>query len=237
MTREYMRREHLRGARGLHPQPTAMPTEVNLQSLFGLTPFSDEIKVYLSTLASSSLSATSDPEVKAYSDAIYFNHFALGLSLLFGPVDGYKPKPGAQLCDLDQSRMQLRGIDIYNVPTQKPDDKTNSSRTPSNAAYCPYPISPIVLALSPDEKDGQQQSRRSLEVNAASTGKDFVSALGEPDRKGGGSGPSSGSIGIWLEWNKYGLMVEYGGDESRGPQAWEKGKDARWSVLSIFPGE
>jgi len=30
-------------------------------------------------------------------------------------------------------------------------------------------------------------------------------------------------------------MVEFGGDESRGPQAWEKGKDAVWKVISIFP--
>jgi len=66
------------------------------------------------------------------------------------------------------------------------------------------------------------------------TGKDFVAALGEPDRKGGGSGPSSGSIGIWVEWTRDGLMVEFGGDDSRGPQAWERGKDALWRVISVF---
>ena len=69
----------------------------------------------------------------------------------------------------------------------------------------------------------------------AATGKDFVKVLGEPDRKGGGAGPSSGSIGIWCEWSKDGLMVEFGGDEARGPQAWERGKDEVWKVITLFP--
>jgi len=65
-------------------------------------------------------------------------------------------------------------------------------------------------------------------------GKEFIALLGEPNRKGGGAGPSSGSIGIWVEWTRDGLMVEFGGEESRGPQAWERGKDAPWKVISIF---
>ena len=36
----------------------------------------------------------------------------------------------------------------------------------------------------------------------------------------------SGSIGIWCEWSKIGLIVELGGDDVRRPQTWEKGKDA-----------
>jgi len=29
-------------------------------------------------------------------------------------------------------------------------------------------------------------------------------------------------------------MVEFGGDEARGPQAWERGKDAIWKVITLF---
>ena len=63
---------------------------------------------------------------------------------------------------------------------------------------------------------------------------ELVSVLGEPDRKGGGAGPSTGSIGIWCEWSKDGLMIEFGGDDARGPGAWERGKDAVWKVITLF---
>ncbi|XP_006454648.1 hypothetical protein AGABI2DRAFT_189890 [Agaricus bisporus var. bisporus H97] len=69
------------------------------------------------------------------------------------------------------------------------------------------------------------------------TGKEFVQALGEPDRKGGGTGPSSGSIDIWCEWTKDGIMVEFGGSQAKGPNVWETGKDAVWKVVTLFrPG-
>jgi len=74
----------------------------------------------------------------------------------------------------------------------------------------------------------------SVSLDAHTTGKDIVARLGEPDRKGGGSGPTAGSIGIWCEWSKLGAMVEFGGDEARGPQAWERGREAIWSSLTLF---
>lgn len=210
-----------------------MEDGVGLQFLFGLTPVSEKVQAYISTLTSSANTPFQRPEVKTYPDAVYFNYFNLGLSFLFIPTKGYRPKAGAKLEQLDQSLLYLHGVDIYNVPKQKLD--TQTIRAPSNAAYSTYPISPIALRLSACDKDGKPRSRAILEITDSTAGKEFVSVLGEPDRKGGGSGPSSGSIGIWLEWKKDGLMVEFGGDESRGPQAWEKGKDALWSVLSISP--
>ena len=93
----------------------------------------------------------------------------------------------------------------------------------------------LVLTADIRDKDGTPITRPSeLSVLADTSGKDFVQALGEPDRKGGGAGPSSGSIGIWCEWSKDGVMVEFGGDEAKGPQAWERGKDAAWKIITIF---
>jgi hypothetical protein len=93
--------------------------------------------------------------------------------------------------------------------------------------FAKYPSLPLAITFSHEPK--------SMSVSTESTGKDFVAALGEPDRKGGGAGPSSGSINIWCEWTKEGVMVELGGRDARGPQAWDKGKDAKWKVISFYP--
>ncbi|KAI6031622.1 hypothetical protein BKA83DRAFT_87430 [Pisolithus microcarpus] len=73
-----------------------------------------------------------------------------------------------------------------------------------------------------------QSPQSFISIAANTTGKEF------PCRKGGGTGPSSGSINIWCEWSKEGIMVEFGGTEARGPQAWERGKDAVWQVVTVF---
>jgi len=188
-----------------------------LRDLLGHSPSSPDLVAYLSTLSS----PVATPDVKSYTDAVYFNYCSLGLSLLFIPIKGYRPQSGASLPD---AHLVLDGVDIYN------DVKPNGSRSP---AYFPYPITPIALTVTPETKEGTPRPS-ALSVTRNMTGKEFVTALGEPDRKGGGSGPSSGNIGIWVEWTKDGLMVEFGGDDSRGPQAWERGKDAPWRVISIF---
>jgi len=55
--------------------------------------------------------------------------------------------------------------------------------------------------------------------------------MGEPERKGGGAGPASGSIGIWCDWPKEGIMIEF---DASGPQAWEHGKDTKWRLLTLY---
>ena len=195
----------------------------------GSHPSSTELAAHLASLAAlvSKPDATS-PEVKSYSDAVYFNYFALGLSLLFKPVNGYKPKTGLKREDLRDSDLVLDGIDIYNV--------IKSAKPGTAKPFSAYPVSPFTLTLSsqPAEKDAKPRPSQ-FEVKPETTGKEFVAGMGEPDRKGGGAGPSSGSIGIWCEWSRDGVMVEFGGEESRGPQAWERGKDAVWKVISVFP--
>ena len=199
-----------------------MADDQNPKSLLGLSPTSERLSVYIKKLASFTASLTAAPEVKAYPDAVYYNFYTIGLSLLFVPTKGYRPKTGATSEQLDLSKLVLDGIDVYNASSTKATDG-KPARALSNPAYSPFPMSPFTLYVHPEGKDGKVRPDTSLSIGPETSGKDFVTLLGEPDRKGGGSGPSSGSIGIWLEWFKDGLMVEFGGDESRGPQAWEKG--------------
>lgn len=195
----------------------------NIQQLFGHNPSSERIDAYISSLASTT---PPTPDVKSYPDAVYFNYFPLGLSLLFKPTQGYKPKPGLRRDELNDDLLVLDGLDIYNVP------KEGQSKDKGKQPYSSYPVESISLALVPTP---DKPRNTHMVVTSATTGKDFVQSVGEPDRKGGGAGPSSGSIGIWCEWAKDGVLVEFGGDEARGPQAWERGKDASWKVITLFP--
>ncbi|KAI0673543.1 hypothetical protein C8Q78DRAFT_1067849 [Trametes maxima] len=205
-----------------------------LQQLLGHKPSSTGLIEHILSLAAKvSTPEAAVPEIKSYPDAVYFNYYSLGLSILYKPINGYKPKTGLNHEDLQDDNLELDGIDIYNVPAPKAG--ANASRA-TKSPYTTYPISPVVLTLVtlPLDKEGKTRAE-SFSITPETTGKDFVLGMGEPDRKGGGAGPSSGSIGIWCEWAKDGVMVEFGGEESRGPQAWERGKDAVWKVISIFP--
>ncbi|KAJ7092577.1 hypothetical protein C8R44DRAFT_816049 [Mycena epipterygia] len=213
-----------------------MSVPFKVQSLLGVHPDSDTLTRYISSLG------PVDPEVKSYPDAVYFNYYTLGLSLLFSPKNGYKPTTGLSRAALRDADLVLEGLDFYNIPKPAPSDpKTKGTSTrKAELAFETYPGTPLMLELADGatDKDGKVLSRPAqLEVAAETTGKDFVGCLGEPARKGGGAGPSSGSIGIWCEWTRDGLMVEFGGDLAKGPQAWERGKDAVWKVLSVFKGD
>ncbi|KAG6818055.1 hypothetical protein H0H87_009210 [Tephrocybe sp. NHM501043] len=211
-----------------------------IRNLFGLHPSSPELSNYLASLFIRT--STADPsavEVKSFPDAVYLNYYALGLSLLFTPLPGYNPKTGLKLSELNSDQLILNSLDIYNIPKPSasgPRSQNTSSRI-AELAFSSFPSFPLVLDIGGEvkDKDGKAQTRPpTLEVTLQTTGKDFVQCLGEPDRKGGGSGPSSGSIGIWCEWTKDGIMIEFGGDEAKGPQAWERGKDAVWKVITLF---
>ncbi|KAJ7786160.1 hypothetical protein B0H16DRAFT_1489374 [Mycena metata] len=206
----------------------------NVRGLLGVTPSSDALAQYIA-----SFSSAAEPEVKSYSDAVYFNYYALGLSLLFTPKNGYKPATGLTRSVLRDADLVLEGLDFYNVPkpaASDPKTKGTSARK-AELAFSTFPGIPLVLTVAEDatDKDGKALSRPpQFSGQADTTGKDFVACFGEPARKGGGAGPSSGSIAIWCEWTHDGLMVEFGGDEAKGPQAWERGKDAIWKVISVF---
>jgi hypothetical protein len=201
----------------------------DIQALLGANPSSDSITQFLKDLIQHSDTGLTAPEVKSYSDAVYFNYYPLGISLLFMPQKGYKPSSGMEREHLRDDSLVLDSINIYNAPMPK--ETPEKSRRTAELAFSTYPLSEWSLSLSPETTAGNESP---IAISLTTTGKDFVSCLGEPDRKGGGAGPSSGSIGIWCEWSKHGIMVEFGGDESRGPQAWERGKDAVWRVITVF---
>ena len=202
---------------------------IDVRDLLGLHPSSPKLTAHISSLVTLIPASNTPlkPEVKCYPDIVYFNYHLVGLTMQFKPINGYKPTTGTRHDELKQENLVLDCVDIYNVP--KPQPGASTSKTKSSHAS--YPISPFTLSLVPIPGNSRPSS---LSVSPGTNGKDFVSCFGEPDRKGGGAGPSSGSIGIWCEWTKDGVMVEFGGDESRGPQAWERGKDATWKVISIF---
>ena len=215
----------------------ALLLDTNIQRLLGFNPLSTELVDYITLLATTaSLKQPVSPEVKSYSDAVYLNYYKLGLSLQFVPKDGYKPRSGLKQSDLENEKLVLDSIYLYNSPAKNPNTSPKGPSTRSaEKIFLSYPVSPFSLILNPNakDKDGKLLTRSStLEVDADTSGKDFVKRLLEPDRKGGGAGPSSGSIGIWCDWSMDGIMVEF--DGATGPQAWERGKDAVWKVITIF---
>ena len=208
---------------------TTMPDSdpaLDVTQLLGEKPSSTKLAEFIATAASLSSSKDLTPEIKSYPDSVYFNYYALGMSLLFKPVNNYKPSMGLDITGLQLEDLVVDGVDLYNASKQP------QSARKSKPSYSSYPVETLELKLTqvPDK-----ERPASMVVKPTTNGKDFVSCMGEPERKGGGAGPSSGSIGIWCEWSKDGVMVEFGGEESRGPQAWERGKDAVWKVISIFP--
>jgi len=207
---------------------------IRLNELLGLRPSEPAISQYIDSLAEVAETTASSPDVKSYSDVVYFNFYPLGISLLFVPTNGYKPKAGLRLDGLQQGDLILDSIDIYNVPKT---DGGESKPLRSELAFMIFPISPITLPITAqlEDSDGKPLVRPPcIDVTSESTGKDLVQTLGEPDRKGGGTGPSSGSINIRCEWSKDGLMAEFGGAQGK---AWDTGKDAVWKVITLFrPG-
>ncbi|KAF7306790.1 hypothetical protein MIND_00470700 [Mycena indigotica] len=183
---------------------------MELSDLFNLSPSADALANHIQIL--SALASVRDvvPQIKAYPDAVYFNYFQLGISLLFSPKNGYKPTTGTTRSELREKDLALESIDIYNVPKLSPSSSKGGSTRKSELAFATYPGIPFSIKLA--QVEGRTQS--TFKVGEQTTGKEFVECLGEPARKGGGAGPSSGSIGIWCEWTADGMMVEFGGIEA-----------------------
>lgn len=190
-----------------------------LTDLLGERSDSPRLRSILENAASAANIALAEAEIKAYPNSVYFNYYAVGLSLIFILPANQNVKPGG-----DYREYVIDSIDIYN-PHQSEGRETRDTDT-GKKTFAIFPMLPI---------DISGDSNTTAELTTKSTGEDIVRMLGEPERKGGGSGPLSGSISIWCEWTKKGIMIEFGGEHARGPQAWERGKDAIWKVLTIFP--
>jgi hypothetical protein len=189
---------------------------MHLPDLLGEQLLSAKLTAALSELGGG---AAPSMEAKAYSDIVYLNVASVGISLAFTPTKGYKPKTGAVLDTLDHDRLHCTGIDVHN------------GRKP----YAPYPSFPIELSIpSPDDP----RLSTVFAVTPDTTGKDFVQACGEPDRKG------QLKRAIWMEWStgrtrlasstSVGCMVEL---DVAGANVWRDGAMTKWAVLTLFePG-
>jgi hypothetical protein len=121
----------------------------DIQTLLGANPSADAITVFLNELVQHCNTSLTAPEVKSYSDAVYFNYYPLGISFLFVPQKGYKPTGGLKLEDLQVDSLVLDSINIYNAPKPKttPTKTTTSSRT-AELAFSTYPVLKWKLSLS-----------------------------------------------------------------------------------------
>ncbi|KAF8761909.1 hypothetical protein RHS01_00815 [Rhizoctonia solani] len=121
-------------------------------------------------------------------------------------------------------------IDVMNVPDA---EVGNARAAKTSSRYRPFPGLPLPLSKRDPSVAADSTSRtKSFTLKPTSVGAEFVQYFGEPGRKGGGTG--SAGPGIWCDWPGQGLMVEFGGDEARGPSAWETGAKAVWSVVTLF---
>jgi hypothetical protein len=211
-----------------------------MQDLLGQSADSETLAAFINQISAKNI--PSERAVKVYKDGAYFNYHALGLSLHFisRPGSAYKVLANTPESDLILRDLVLDGIDLYNASESK------GGRT-ANATFRPFPGLPLELKLANPASGDSDTATSSAHSSPASSalassitvisdmsGKDLVSVLGEPLRKGGGGGPSAGSIAIWCDWPQYGIMVEFGGPEAIGPKAWESGKDAKWAILSVY---
>ncbi|KAL0242189.1 hypothetical protein I308_105818 [Cryptococcus tetragattii IND107] len=215
----------------------------SLIPLFNLPPSSPQISTFISSLASSSTPPT--PDIKTYSDASYHNYYELGLSLCFLAEKG------------------LDSVDIFNRDPNPPAPKQGRTVT----VYAPGPqvtihFTSTTLTLPPrDPKSKSTEPPKSIPrpssitFTPSTTGRQLVSCLGEPSRKGSG-----GWTGVWLEWKSVEFKVDEKGNkgqigimiELRDPGAaemteemmkkgmggvWERAANWEWKSLKLFKSE
>ena len=190
-----------------------------LQGFLGLAPSSPTIQAYLAQLSPSS---PLDPEIKTYADVMYVNYHALGISFCCVPAGG-----GARI-DQGAGRdgVLVESIDLYNP---RPTAGQGRSR---KRAWSVFKGLPLVL----EGVEGQV-----MRLEEGTRGRDIVAALGEPSRKGGGTG----WVDVWLEYANVGVVLDLQdprGDEivSEAEQAkgiggmWDRAGRWVWSSVKVF---
>lgn len=171
------------------------------QSFIGHPPSAPHVQTYLSSLTTAPL----DPETKTYSDASYVNYHVLGISLCCIRKDG-------------ASEMLVESVDLYNPrPTVAVQGRRSRKRE-----FERFKGLPLSIRAPPNSADA-----RPLLLDASTTGTALVSALGEPTRKGGGTG----WVDVWLEYASLGLQIDLQdprGDEVVSEEEQRKGMGGVW---------
>ncbi|KAI5475524.1 hypothetical protein MNV49_001302 [Pseudohyphozyma bogoriensis] len=236
-------------------EPEVPPPSTSRTSLLALLSLSPSSSLYSSILASLSSTPDAPPTpstISSYPDSVYYNYHALGLSIQLSPTPGSTYKPprlaSASRADLEEDQLGVTQVDVYNHDEgakEAAGAKEGKKPKPSPfAAFPAFPVSLPIPSLSTTTTSSSTTSSSATSPSTAfpltpkTTGKDLVLALGEPSRKGGGAG----SMGIWCEWvvkndakgESVGVMVEFA---SAGLQAWDKGGESVWRVVSLFAVE
>ncbi|GFZ42925.1 hypothetical protein JCM24511_00643 [Saitozyma sp. JCM 24511] len=180
-----------------------------LSAAFGNPPSSSAVTSFLSTLSGSPV----QPVIKSYPDATFHSYHPLGFDLVYHPSTSQTAQSSTA------GQLVLDTIDLYN-PLPPPPAPTTSSRTKRSGPIYSTPSLPITfhfpgstLTLPPPKPGGSSReiSRpKSLEVGQHTTGREFVSAFGEPSKKGGGTG----WVPPFLEWSRVEILGE--DDETDG---------------------
>lgn len=191
-----------------------------LQQLLGKSLDHPDTFDFQNTLKSSTAGSTARTETKWYPDVVYINHYSCGISLCCSPLNGSKLNK-----EWTESDVILESIDIYNPLLPLVPTPSTSSTKP---VFSPYPSLP--LSMTPR-----------FSLTTSSTGKDLVSALQEPSKKGGGVG----WVDVWLEWEAIGIQVELRDpkgnevvtdhDRKKGLGGiWDRAAGWTWGSMKIF---
>lgn len=127
----------------------------------------------------------SSAQVKSFPDTVFIAWPLLGISFAFDPLPPYKPTHNATLADITPDSLRLAAIDIYHAAPSEGRTKASGSTVFSTCDK----LLPLKLSLP------SQSQREQLQLTSATSAKELVETLGEPDSKGGGSVSP-----VWLEW-------------------------------------
>ncbi|EST04539.1 hypothetical protein PSEUBRA_006283 [Kalmanozyma brasiliensis GHG001] len=195
-----------------------------LVGVLGCPPSQPELQALLNQGRSDKSADLVEPEVKAYPDIVYHNYPALGLSFQFEPATSKTDASKANLQDL-----RLAAIDVYSGHEDK--------------RWTCFPALPLTLKAA---RTDAVTHPLEVSIKSDTKGKDLVTDLGEPHRKGGGAGDRSGPA-AWMEWSlqlkaadtaqerKFKLQVELAGAGARGADRWnaERAGACQWAVITI----
>jgi hypothetical protein len=178
-----------------------------LTEAFGNAPSSTAVSSLLSTLSGSPV----QPVVKSYPDATFHSYPPLGFDLVYHPSPATSTRTTQKSA---ASQLVLDTIDLYNPLPPRPAPTISSRTKRSGPIYSPpslpitfhFPGSTLTLPPHKPGESSREISRPdSLEVGQRTIGREFVSAFGEPSKKGGGTG----WVPPFLEW----IRVEILGDD------------------------